>query len=447
MTNFDRQRLLVAVRRLQENSLGRPDVEWANATIYPIAFRHRWPAGDNGLATALRAAPADAHAAVYVHIPFCNRRCRYCVYMSVRGESTRQLEFCKAVARELNTISGHLDTPREIRKLYFGGGTPTALEPSIMEEVFDAVGERFTLSPDAGWTVETSPQRVSAQMLTMMKRRGVNIICMGIQSLDDGVLSAAGRAHDSATAKDAVEAILGAGFDLLNVDLMVGLPGQTEASVRRTVQQAVSLAIPEFSVYYLRCGPEGGMHKQPHSFREEILQFAAAVETFAEAGYVRVRPHHFVHPDKVGLWRRYRSVATPEEGVGDESILALGLGPSAFGRVGNLFYGNSGRLADYEGRVEAAQLPVSSEYRLGDEDHRTRFLIGRLGQKGALELGPFQERFGEVPQHLAKALALFETCGLVARDGTGWSVTESGTLFYDCFERACYPDRWREELW
>lgn len=447
MTSFDRQQLRVAIQYLQENGLGRPDVEWANATIYPIAFRHRWPAADNGLAAALKAAPADAHAAVYVHIPFCNRRCRYCVYMSVGSESKKQLAFGQAVAHELTTIGRHIDTPREIRKLYFGGGTPTALEPSIMEEIFDAVTEKFTLSPDAGWTVETSPQRVSAQTLNMLKQSGVNIICMGIQSLDDNVLSAAGRGHDSATAKDAVESILGAGFDLLNVDLMVGLPGQTEASVRRTVQAGTALAIPEFSVYYLRCGPEGGMQKQPHSFAEETLQFASAVEAFGEAGYVRVRPHHFVHPDKVNLWRRYRSMATPEEGVGDDSVMALGLGPSAFGRVGNLFYGNQGRLADYQDRVAAGQLASSAQYRLGHEDHRARYLIGQLGQKGTLETGRFQERFGELPRHLVRALAVFEACGLVSGNDAGWSVTELGTLFYDCFERACYPDRWREELW
>lgn len=447
MNRSERQRLKAIVKRLGEAGLARPAVEWANPTIYPLAFRRYWEPAGQEVSKALSRVTGDAHVSVYVHVPFCRRKCRFCVYFSTVGTGRKQCSYCKAVEREIELVSDLLGSVGPAARIYFGGGTPTVLEEPLLDRIFSALGRCFALAQGASFTVETSPQHVDSDRLVRLKEAGVNVMCMGVQSFDERVLRRVGRGHDALMATSAVRAIRSAGFDLFNIDLMVGLPGQDEASMVSTVEAGTALEIPEFSVYYLRTSPAVSLSRDEGFFERETLLFAAAVSAFGRAGYVQVRPHHFVHPDRLGVWRRFRSVATPEEGAGGEAVCSLGFGPSAFGRVGRSFYGNLDGLEPWEARLDAGQLPLASVYELGGDDRMARYLIGNLGQKGALNISEFAQRFGKLPAHLEYALGVFEQCELVSTKGDVREVTATGKLFYDCFERACYPDRWREKLW
>lgn len=433
---------------------GRPVTEHGNQTIYPVPFRRYWPSPDrpDRLDLFLGAVPPGASPSVYVHVPFCSRKCRFCVYYSVRDPGNLAESYVEAVEREFALAASHLGKGRTSSKVYFGGGTPTALSNDQLGRVFAALRDTVTLASGGySWTVETSPQQVDADRLGYLAGEGVNVICMGVQSFDDEVLKAIGRDHDSATAVRAVEEVLKHDFELLNVDLIYGLPGQSADKWESTVRKGIELGIPEFSLYVLRADSETSLEKGESYFVGEVEKFGRAAELFGEHDYVRTRPHHFVHKNSLAAWQRLRSIATPEEGTGagEAPPLALGFGPSAFGRTGDCFYSNTSDLAEYGRNLGDDVLPVERMYSLGPEDHAARYLIGRLGQKGELDIADYVARFGMPSGELVTALSLFAELGLVEVGGEGekFAVSDTGTLFFDCLERACYPRRWRRVLW
>ena len=429
-------------------------MEHGNQTIYPVPFRRYWPAPDrpDRLDLFLGAAPPTASPSVYVHVPFCSRKCRFCIYYSVRDHGGLAEPYVEAVEREFALVGGHLGKGRTTRKVYFGGGTPTVLGSGHLDRVFAALHDAVAFAEDGyAWTVETTPQQVVPEKMRHLAEAGVNVICMGVQSFDDKVLQAIGRDHDAATAVRAVEEAVGHGFDLLNVDLIYGLPEQSLENWEATVRTGIALGIPEFSLYLLRVDSGTALAKAEDYFAGEVEKFARAAELFGEHGYIRTRPHHFVHKDHLAAWKRLRSIATPEEGTegGEAPPLALGFGPSAFGRIGDYFYANTPDLAEYGSKLADDLLPVKRGYALGPEDHAARYLIGRLGQKGELDIADYVARFGMPSGEVVTALSLFAELGLVEVGGEGeqFTVSESGALFFDCLERACYPRRWRRVLW
>ncbi len=451
---MDRDKIAQIAEALAKAGHGRPAMEHGNQTIYPVPFRQYWPAPDrpDRIDLFLGALPPEAHPSVYVHVPFCNRKCRFCVYYSVRDPGNLADNYVDSLVKEFALAGGYIGKGRKSSKVYFGGGTPTILSNKQLDRIFLALRDTVSLTEGGyAWTVETSPRQVEAGKLDYLAGSGVNVICMGVQSFDDEVLKAIGRDHDSGTAVRAVEEILGRDFDLLNVDLIYGLPGQSVQNWKATVRQGIELGIPEFSLYLLRVDSQTALNKGEDYFAREVEMFAIAAELFEAQGYQRTRPHHFVHKDSMEAWTRLRSVATPEEGTGpgESTPLALGFGPSAFGRIGDSFYTNTSDLGEYGSKLVDDLLPVESMYALGPEDHAARYLIGRLGQKGELDIAEYVARFGMPAGELVTALGLFVELGLleVGRQGELFAVNDTGALFFDCLERACYPRRWRRVLW
>ena len=185
---------------------------------------------------------------LYVHIPFCRRKCSYCDFASSaeHDESLRK-EYVEAVGAEIaeRGTGGAADT------VFFGGGTPSVLEARGLEEILGALRRAFRVAADAEVSLEANPESVSEEGLAAWRAAGINRLSLGLQSLDDGLLRGLGRIHSGAEGVAAVAAAARAGFSNLGVDLMFGLPGQDAAAWRESLGTALAMPVAHLACYEL----------------------------------------------------------------------------------------------------------------------------------------------------------------------------------------------------
>lgn len=296
-------------------------------------------------------------AGLYLHVPFCARKCAYCDFYSV--ELGDEAAFVRAVIRELGLHRDRFDT---FDTLYLGGGTPSVLSDDALCELLGALGEH--LSTDAEIIVEANPDDLDARRLTRWRGAGANRLSIGIQSLDDDLLGWLGRRHDAAQALAAVAAARSEGFEDLSLDFMYGIPGQTLDDWRATLDRAVELGPEHLSCYQLTFAPDTPLGRRAEAgeivpsddeaSRELFLVTSAKlrqadfehyeVSNFARAG------HRSRHNSK--YWRR---------------IPYLGLGPSAHSFDGEQRWWNVRSVEHYLGApsaVEATETVDAEQARL-----------------------------------------------------------------------------------
>ena len=196
---------------------------------------------------------------IYVHNPFCARKCPYCDFYSVTDTSLIE-EFYKAAIREAQLLGSFIDPAAGTNPLtdidnrdtvYFGGGTPSVPDSRYITELLKAIKPAFNIAPDAEITIEVNPSSVTAEKLTDYLRAGFNRISLGVQSLDDEVLKTLGRLHDAKGATDAIEKIKHAGFTNISADLITGVPGETVEGIKRDINTFKELGVKHISTYSL----------------------------------------------------------------------------------------------------------------------------------------------------------------------------------------------------
>src|SRR5438067_13780569 len=193
---------------------------------------------------------------IYVHIPFCARICPYCAFYKDLLDRSQTSRFCEALLRELEMNESRRRTGdrRSLLRpstIYFGGGTPTALNIAQLELLLRGFHERLELSELKEWTIEANPGSVSARKATLLKKFGVNRISLGVQSWDNDLLNLLGREHNAAQAEESFRIFRDAGFSNISIDLMFALPGQTERQWRDSLQKTITLEPEHISTYCL----------------------------------------------------------------------------------------------------------------------------------------------------------------------------------------------------
>ncbi len=186
---------------------------------------------------------------VYVHVPFCSVRCTYCDFPTVAGRDGLVGAYLDALVEEIER--GQSGLPPEADTVYLGGGTPSRLEPEQVDRLLAALRARFELRPGSEITVEGNPESLTAERLAGYGAAGVTRISVGVQSLDDRVLAAAGRPHDAREGLAAVARARAVGFEAVNVDLIAGLPGESLDGWERTLRRVAALGPDHVSVYLL----------------------------------------------------------------------------------------------------------------------------------------------------------------------------------------------------
>jgi len=194
--------------------------------------------------------PEAAGFGVYVHWPFCASKCPYCDFNShVRHGGVDQAEFSEGFVREIRHVGG-LTGPRTVDSIFFGGGTPSLMEPRIIELIMNAIGRVWTVSDDTEITLEANPSSVEASRFSAYRGVGINRVSLGVQALNDADLRKLGRLHTAREAFDAL-AIAQRTFERSSFDLIYARPGQTVDSWRAELSEALALAAGHLSVYQL----------------------------------------------------------------------------------------------------------------------------------------------------------------------------------------------------
>ena len=273
---------------------------------------------------------------LYIHVPFCEKRCVYCsFYSTVHGKEERDA-FVRTLAKEL--AFRHNGAP--ISTLYFGGGTPSQLDNEEMESVFSAIHRHCVLSPLAEITFEANPDDISQQKVVHLRQLGVNRISLGVQSFDDRRLSFLNRRHTAQQALDAIDLLRAEGVENISIDLIFGLPGQQLADWNKELAQAFELPITHLSAYSLMYEKGTPLHyaRERGAVKEcdeetSLSMFQMLCTSAQCAGFEQYEISNFARPG-------YRSRHNSSYWHG---IPYLGLGPGAHSYDGK----NCRRVNDY----------------------------------------------------------------------------------------------------
>jgi putative oxygen-independent coproporphyrinogen III oxidase len=208
--------------------------------------------------------------ALYVHIPWCVRKCPYCDFNSHEKQgSLPETEYVDKVIQDLEALLPSV-WGRRLSSVFIGGGTPSLFSPDSIDRLLAAVRARLPLEPNAEITLEANPGTVEAGRFAGYRQAGVNRLSIGVQSFDDGMLAKLGRIHSAAEARRAIGAALSV-FDNVNLDVMYGLPGQTMAMLESDIEQALACATPHLSFYQLTLEPNTVFFSKPPVLPEHDL--------------------------------------------------------------------------------------------------------------------------------------------------------------------------------
>ena len=301
---------------------------------------------------------------VYVHIPFCARICPYCAFYKDHLDRAETPRFGQALLAE---IDWHAKTRQIIPEtIFFGGGTPTALSTAQLQDLLQGFRQRLDLSALREWTIEANPGSVSERKAALLRELGVTRISLGVQSWEDDLLKVLGREHNASQAEASYRVMRDAGFENVSIDLMFGLPGQTPAQWRSTLEKTVELAPNHISAYCLTYEEDTDffLRHTRGELRSDIEVdadfFEVAMVTLETAGYQQYEISNYARPG-------FESVHNRAYWKGADY---LGLGPSAFSTVGMQRWQNIPDYRAYADRVLSRESFIGSIEELTDEAKR-----------------------------------------------------------------------------
>lgn len=363
--------------------------------------------------------------AVYVHVPFCGQKCRYCDFVSFGGISEGlQERYVGALCQEIVLVSRCLGWRPET--IFVGGGTPTVLSLAALEQLLAALSRCFVTEALAEYTVEANPGTLTAEKLALLRRYGVNRLSMGVQSAHQAELALLGRTHTFQEAQEGVKMARAAGFNNISVDLIYGLPGQTVNDWRETLQAVLALDTEHVSLYQLKI-EEGTVFGQwletgrIAEFDDEIaLEMYELGRTLLEArGYQQYEISNYARPSYASLHNQVYWLT--------EDYYGLGLAAHSFLRPSRFF--NPTVIKDYLAQLEAGSLPQQEQETLTKREAMEETIFMGLRMNAGVELSAFQRRYGEdARQVFAEAIAKCQRNGWLEIAGDHLRLTDQGRV-------------------
>ena len=364
---------------------------------------------------------------LYIHIPWCMKKCPYCDFNSheVKGGGSEipEREYVAALIADFEQTLPRV-WGRRLHSVFFGGGTPSLLSGAAVDDILAAVRARMPLDPDAEITLEANPGTVEAQRFAAYRAAGVNRLSLGIQSFDARHLKALGRIHDGDQARRAIETA-GAHFENFNLDLMYGLPQQTIDEALADIETAIACVPRHVSAYHLTLEPNTYFHRHPPVLPDDdaCADMQAAIEQrLAAQGYVHYETSAFAQPGaqcrhNLNYWR-----------FGDY----IGIGAGAHAKIS--FPGRVLREARYrQPREFMAQAQagnaIQASHEVGADDLGFEFMMNALRLTGGFETALFAERSGVALARVLKPLQGAEARGLITRDHLRVAPTPLGRRF------------------
>jgi putative oxygen-independent coproporphyrinogen III oxidase len=365
---------------------------------------------------------------VYVHLPWCLKKCPYCDFNSHEWRGT---DLAQAEAAYLDALCADLDASlpliwgRSVQSIFIGGGTPSLFSPASIERLLGDLRARLRLVADCEITLEANPGTFEQDRFKAFRQAGVTRLSVGVQSFDDRFLKALGRVHDREQALAAV-AEAARCFDTYNIDLMYALPGQTTQDLQADLAQALAFKPPHLSVYHLTMEPNTYFAKHPPGNLPDDDTAYDMLDLITEAtnglGMQRYEVSAYAHPGhrcahNLNYWQ-----------FGDY----LGLGAGAHGKLSFAHrILRTVKLRDPQRYIEGAM--AGQALAQADEVARAElpfeFMLNALRLREGFELSSYTERTGLPISSIQKALQTAESKGLIGRDGDRVVPTERGFDF------------------
>lgn len=346
-------------------------------------------------------------ALVYVHIPFCIRKCSYCDFYSIPliDEQPSILEeYCNCLKREIYRRAETLSHRETVDTLYFGGGTPSLLPPEELASIIHSLASVFTISKNAEVTLEVNPGTVTRDKLRAYRQCGVNRLSIGVQSFHDDELRFLGRIHTAADARTCIENAFEAGYTNVSVDILIALPSQSKESLLLTLGEVTSYNIHHVSCYTLMVEPNTHLYELvrrgsviPVDDDTEAEFYLTMSEYLRSKGYVHYEVSNFAKPGyecrhNCGYWNHTQY---------------FGFGPSAHSYYKKKRWWNIADLKQYCTMLRNNRLPLAGGEELTDEQFREEMIYLGLRSTGIIEKEYeelFHEKFTERYQELVKEL-------------------------------------------
>lgn len=427
---------------ISEALLKRYDVPGPRYTSYPTADRFVEAFSEVDYVQALEQRRAGSMAlplSLYVHIPFCESVCYYCACNKViTKHHEKAAEYLRYLSREVDLQVQHFGRGHSVSQLHLGGGTPTFLSDTEIEDLMSMIHRNFSLVPGGEYSVEVDPRTVTPDRLKTLFRLGFNRLSFGVQDFDPSVQKAVHRVQPAAQVFSLMEAAREIGFESLNVDLIYGLPLQTPESFARTLAQINQLRPDRIALYAYahlpsRFKPQRRIiAAELPSPADKLAMLSASLDAFSDGGYVYVGMDHFALPeDALAIAKRQGRLHRNFQGYStqpDCDLIALGV--SAIGRIGATYSQNAKTLDEYYDALDQGRLPIIRGLAVSRDDLLRRSVIMALMCQGqiqyeSIELGHLIDFKSYFSREL-EALSLLAEQGLVTIDETGIQVTPTG---------------------
>ena len=354
---------------------------------------------------------------LYVHIPFCVSKCKYCDFASFACVDDEKRE--KYINCLISEIQSYANEKKTVNSIFFGGGTPSLLTPDEFVKICTAIRKTFYVSDKCEFTVEVNPKTVNKEKLGIYKKNGVNRISIGMQSIHKKELKYLGRIHDFKDFLDCYRSVLNAGISNINIDVMYGIPHQTRESFIDSLSRVVELEPTHVSVYGLIIEPDTPFYEMRESLstpteEEEVGMYMSACELLAAKGYSHYEISNYC---KSGF-----ECAHNLKYWEDKEFIGVGL--SAYSYLGNIRYGNSRIFSEYLSDDYANYRTVD---KIELEDEKFEYVMMNLRTSRGIKLSDYRERFSsDFLADAGDALKKYVDNGLVICSPERVMLTESG---------------------
>ncbi|MEW6076861.1 MAG: radical SAM family heme chaperone HemW [Thermodesulfobacteriota bacterium] len=366
-------------------------------------------------------------AGIYIHVPFCRKKCAYCDFYSLTDQSLIDA-YVTALKKEAAMVLS--EKAMAVDTIYFGGGTPSVLNLNQITEIISLINLLSNIYTDSEITVEVNPESAGREWLKAVREAGVNRVSIGIQSFDDNALAFLGRIHSAGRGLEAVAAARSAGFDNIGLDIIYGLPGQTRTDLEADLSRAIALAPEHISCYLLTMETgtplEGALRRKafvPLSDARQSDLFLAAAEVLTANGYLHYEISNFAcRPEtrsrhNTKYWQR---------------VPYAGLGPAAHSYTGSVRYWNVRDVSDYVERLSADRSPRQADELLTARQKMMESLYLGLRLAEGLEIDAFNREFSTDFQILfAPVLAEHRSTGMLEMAQGRCRLSTRGMLFHE----------------
>ena len=365
-------------------------------------------------------------AGIYIHIPFCKSFCSYCDFYSITDNSLKDA-LVQAVIRESSIRPSYLEG-ETVETVYFGGGTPSLLEPATAAALISDLKKKFPFSDDPEITFEVNPDDVYEGLFIDLKKAGINRISLGVQSWDDKRLRYLGRRHDAAQSARALDMVFREGIKNVSVDIIYGVPGMTTADLKADLEKTFAFPVTHLSAYHLTVeeGTRFGRMKKEGKLKETDEETSASM--FSLLGKV-CREHGFIHYEisnfaKEGFISRHNSSYWKQ-------VPYLGLGPSAHSFDGRSRQWNVADVRKYVKAISSGEIPCERE----ELDRITVFneyVMTSLRTMWGIDLTHVEEFYDkELHDYLVNLSGKYIRYGLMKREKNTLVLTDQGRMISD----------------